>query len=113
MSSAFRRLRAIERKLGKPSADDKRGLVIVDDEKARVHLFDCSKQNFTLIRRDDESAEQFKRRVARAAEEIPASVMSRAEYEETAVRLIREVSVMGEKEAQEEVARLLREADVN
>jgi hypothetical protein len=89
----FHRLRALERKLGRPAEQVPRGLVIVEGNRAEIQSFSgrFPVTKTMLIKGNDESPEQFDRRVAKAAEEIPALVMSRAEYEEIEARLLREV----------------------
>jgi hypothetical protein len=92
MSANFRRLQRLERKFGVRDQVP-RGLAIVDGSSAELQSwsgrFPITK--ITLIRGNDESAEQFDRRVAEAATRANAVVMSRAAYEETAARLLREV----------------------
>jgi hypothetical protein len=93
------RLRALERKLGRPAEQVPRGLVIIDADAAEVCPFGYGQVRSTLVRSKsdedahghNESADDFERRVAKAAEQIPALVMSRAEYEEIEARLLREV----------------------
>lgn len=91
----FHRLRALERRLGRPAEQVPRGLVIIDADAAEVCPFGYGQERSTLVRsksdEDYESADDFERRVAKVAEQIPALVMRRAEYEEIEARLLREV----------------------